>query len=66
MQADSMVFDLTSGAAISIREYHVSYLHENDLEDITHTRLGQWLLEAYGWAPRSPAPQLCVQFRHHA
>lgn len=51
MTADSMVFDLTNRAAISVRQGHVSYLHENDLEDITNTRLGQWLLEAYGWPP---------------
>ena len=56
MTADSMVFDLTNRAAISVSRGHVSYLHENDLQDITHSRLGQWLLEAYGCTP-DPQPR---------
>jgi hypothetical protein len=55
MTADSMVFDLTNRAAISVSKGHVSYLHDSDLRDITHTSLGQWLLLAHGW-PADPQP----------
>jgi hypothetical protein len=61
MTADSMVFDLTNRAAISVSKGHVSYLHESDLRDITHTSLGQWLLEAQGWPPDPQPRSMTIQ-----
>jgi len=52
MTADALTFDLTPRACITIQSGRVSYLHENDLRDITNTNLGRWLLASQGWDSR--------------
>jgi hypothetical protein len=50
MTPDAFTFDLVDRlAAISVSRGHVSFLHGNDLHDITDTNLGRWLLETQGW-----------------
>jgi len=50
MTADALTFDLVERlAAIGVSRGHVSFLHGNDLYDITNTNLGRWLLETQGW-----------------
>jgi hypothetical protein len=61
MTPDALTFDLVDRlAAISVSRGHVSFLHGNDLYDITSTNLGRWLLETQGWGP---AQQSVDQFR---
>jgi len=53
---DALTFDLVDRlAAISVSRGRVSYLHENDLYDITNTNFGKFLLESQGWEPAQPA-----------
>jgi len=55
MTPDALTFDLVDRlAAISVSRGRVSYLHENDLYDITNTNFGKFLLEAQGWGPAQP------------
>ena len=55
MTPDALTFDLVDRlAAISVSRGRVSFLHGNDLYDISDTRLGRWLLETQGWHPTQP------------
>jgi hypothetical protein len=46
MTPDALTFDLVDRlAAISVSRGRVSYVHENDLYDITNTNFGKFLLE---------------------
>jgi hypothetical protein len=55
MTPDALTFDLVDRlAAISVSRGHVSFLHGNDLYDISNTSLGRWLLETQGWHPAQP------------
>jgi hypothetical protein len=55
MTPDALTFDLVDRlAAISVSRGRVSFLHGNDLYDISDTRLGRWLLETQGWHPAQP------------
>ena len=52
---DALTFDLVDRlAAISVSRGRVSYLHENDLYDITNTNFGKFLLESQGWERLNP------------
>jgi hypothetical protein len=56
MTPDALTFDLVDRlAAISVSRGRVSYLHENDLYDITNTNFGRFLLESQGWEPAQSA-----------
>jgi hypothetical protein len=52
MTADALTFDLTARACINIAPGRVTYLHENDVVEITHTNLGRFLLAYQGWDAR--------------
>ena len=55
MTPDALTFDLVDRlAAISVSREHVSFLHGNDLYDITGTNLGRFLLKMQGWGPAQP------------
>jgi hypothetical protein len=55
MTPDALTFDLVDRlACISLSRGHVSFLHGDDLYDITNTNLGRWLLETQGWGPVHP------------
>jgi hypothetical protein len=59
MTPDALTFDLVDRlAAISVSRGHVSFLHGNDLYDITGTNLGRFLLETQGWRPAQPVKAL--------
>lgn len=50
MTPDALTFDLVDQlAAISVSRGHVSFLHGNDLYDITTTNFGKFFLETQEW-----------------
>jgi len=59
MTPDALTFDLVDRlAAISVSRGRVSFLHGNDLYDITNTNFGRFLLETQGWRPPQPMEPL--------
>jgi hypothetical protein len=55
MTPDALTFDLVDRlAAISVSRGRVSYLHENDMYDISDTNFGRWLLKTQGWNSAQP------------